>query len=401
MPRGRWWLKLVLLAVAAGLVLLVAWALVFPLRIVTADSDFFSFWAAGRLLGTGGNPYDPPQWLQIHQQYAAFLENPYYVYPLPLAVLFIPLGMLSLPAAAFLWLCLGQVFILAALIASLYPVGRKRAWLLAPFVVAGVYVFRPAVITLWNGQLSSLWLLGAALAAYCWARQRWMWGGLAAGLLCLKPAGPGTLLALMALWLVMRRQWRGLAGIGISAAALGASAFIFRPDWLQTWLAIGPSKVAVTWGLTYSPTIWGAIAKASGGAPYWPWLAGAASAALVVASLWVTARAKLETQWQLVFGVMLPVALVITPYLWNYDQLILQVPIVGSVALLDAAEAPFVVVATLPLVIDIVGVGLMEVANGVGHDIGSVLLPAVALAAFGAARAFASRHAGSLSREAA
>ncbi len=388
----RRWLTLLGLAAAGGAVALVAWYVVLRLRIVTADSDFFSFWAAGRLLSAGGNPYDPPQWLAIHQRYAAFLENPYYVYPLPLAVLFIPLSQLGVPAAAFVWLCLSQLFILAALKLSLHSVTWPRVRLLAPFLLAGVCLFRPAIITLWNGQLSSLWLLSAALAVYGWARQRWFWGGVAAGLLCLKPAGPGVLLALMALWLGMRRQWRGLAGIGLTLAVLGVGACLFNPTWLLTWLTIGRSKVAVTWGLTYAPTIWGAMAKATGGEPYWPWLAGIASAVLILASLWITARAEPHAQWRFVFGVMLPVALVVTPYLWNYDQLMLLVPMMGCVALLDEAKAPFIVVSTLPLAIDLIGLGLLAGAIGLGHDVGSVLLPAAVAAGFGAAWAFASRQ---------
>ena len=52
------------------------------------DSDFFSLWAAGRLLGSGINPYNEVAWLDIHEaESTAWISDPTFLYPLPLALL--------------------------------------------------------------------------------------------------------------------------------------------------------------------------------------------------------------------------------------------------------------------------------------------------------------------------
>lgn len=212
------------------------------------------------------------------------------------------------------------------------------------------------------------------------------------GLVCLKPAGPGVLLAMLVVWLVWQRAWRALAGIGVTLAVLGLSAGFFRPNWVWAWLTIGRDKVALTWALTYSPSIWGTVAKFLADAAYWPYVAGAICAVVVGAGLWAVRRVRLEDQWWLVVGLLAPMALMVTPYLWNYDHRMLLVPIMATVVLLEKARAPFVLVALWPFGIAVVSVGLLGVANTLGYDIWSVLLPVCVAAVFGAAWWYASKR---------
>ncbi|OGO15466.1 MAG: hypothetical protein A2Z14_08740 [Chloroflexi bacterium RBG_16_48_8] len=61
---ASWWKYFLLLLVLAGLYW-VAHALT-KTQNGMRDSDFFSLWAAGRLLGSGISPYNEVEWLNIH-----------------------------------------------------------------------------------------------------------------------------------------------------------------------------------------------------------------------------------------------------------------------------------------------------------------------------------------------
>src|SRR5262245_11735010 len=66
-----------------------------------ANTDFFTFWAAGHLIAARQNPYDTAEWVATHQAAGSTsMPNPTFVYPLPLALLFAPLGILSVATAA-------------------------------------------------------------------------------------------------------------------------------------------------------------------------------------------------------------------------------------------------------------------------------------------------------------
>ena len=84
----------------------------------------------------------------------------------------------------------------------------------------------------------------------------------------------------------------------------------------------------------------------------------------------------------MILGVVMPIALFATPYLWNYDQVMLVAPILAMIALLDQVEAPFTLVALTPVVVDLVAVALLVLAFSLGHDAWGWLLPATVAVAF-------------------
>ncbi len=71
----------------------------------------------------------------------------------------------------------------------------------------------------------------------------------------------------------------------------------------------------------------------------------------------------------------MPLALFATPYLWNYDYVMLVAPIVAATALLDKAHSPFPLVALIPLLTGLVAVALLLLAHRLGHDAWGWLLP--------------------------
>ena len=81
------------------------------------SSNFTFFWLAGRMILEGENPYNETQYLAGHETYGIkWQSNKIFPYPLPLAIIFVPLGFFSLPAAYVTW----QVITLISVAATIF-----------------------------------------------------------------------------------------------------------------------------------------------------------------------------------------------------------------------------------------------------------------------------------------
>ena len=81
------------------------------------NSDFFTFWLSGRLFSLGENPYDRQVWIGGHHQFGAtWIPNATFIYPMPITLLFAPLGLLPLPQAFIIWVILSLCMIFFAFI---------------------------------------------------------------------------------------------------------------------------------------------------------------------------------------------------------------------------------------------------------------------------------------------
>jgi len=155
------------------------------------NNDFFTFWLAGHMVTQGGDPYAPAQWLAGHHAYGVtWIPNQAYVYPLPLSLLFAPLGWLSLRQAFIVWVALSILMILAALMLLLKTQTGSAGYAAIP-LLAGMALFRPTILTLFHGQISAWLLLVLAVTAYLWEKGQWEWGSLLLPLLMFE-TGYGT-----------------------------------------------------------------------------------------------------------------------------------------------------------------------------------------------------------------
>ena len=141
------------------------------------NSDFFTFWLSGYLTSEGKNPYDGPTWIAGHHQFQAnWIPNATFIYPVQIALLFVPLGILSPFQAYIVWNVLLQVMIISSLlvIMKIYT-GRWINHYYLP-IIACVAIFRPTVVSLINGQISALLLFMVALIMVFWERGKWKTG---------------------------------------------------------------------------------------------------------------------------------------------------------------------------------------------------------------------------------
>ncbi len=374
-PRRKWGAMLVSLAV---LLAVSAYAIARSQNDML-DRDFFSFWLAGRMVITGQDPYNEAQWIAGHAAaHTNWLSDTTFLYPLPLAILFAPLGMLPLEGAAGVWAFVTQALLMMSvwlLLSAWKPTDFKTHWL--P-IVLGVFLFRPVVTMLLHGQLGAIWLLVLSLCIYAWRAEHWRLGGALMPLLALKPSFGLPLVGLLGLWLIMRRQWQALLASALSAASLLIVGWLQDPLWLQKLSTIGNQKLASTFG--WAPTLWGigdAVCQRSTTCAVA--MSGGLSVVLVALALIWLRRRRDEADPEIVVGALTAAATLITPYLWTYDQVLLIIPIVTIIHLMRGRKMPYLVTATFFVLIAIFSWLLVIPAFTIGRDIWSVVVPMVCL----------------------
>jgi hypothetical protein len=371
----RTWGKYVLYLFVLGALYWVAYALT-QSQNGMRDSDFFSLWAAGRLVGSGVNPYDIVEWLNIHEaEGTVWVSDLTFLYPLPLALIFIPFGFLSLQQASILWLFLSQIMI----ILSIYLCCRMLDWerwkeYFLPLLVA-VLLFRGVLVTIRNGQLGAFLLLCISLSFYCFSRKRAFLGGLFLGFLFLKPPITGLFLIISTLWLLMRKSWEGVLGIGVTIGSLMAITILIQPGWITDWWSIGMGKALSTAGTT--PTLWGLSAAVLPNPTSWFWITLSLALLLVAVGLFLLVKTDSVQKLLVLLAILLPISIFVTPYLWAYDHILLLIPAVILVAKMDRLRTPFILNASLLLFFDIVALVLLYLAYLVGNDRLSGILPIV------------------------
>jgi alpha-1,2-mannosyltransferase len=141
-----------------------------------------------------------------------------------------PLSLLDYRCAAHLWAVLG----VAALVASVLLLGgsdaRVRRWL--GCALALFLLYTPVAETLVSGQKSTFLLLLFTATYALLARGRPLFAGAVFGLVALKP----QLLLVVALAMLAKRDWRFVAGMAVTGAALAAQSLLLGWDACTGWL---------------------------------------------------------------------------------------------------------------------------------------------------------------------
>ncbi|HET9019249.1 MAG TPA: glycosyltransferase family 87 protein, partial [Acetobacteraceae bacterium] len=283
-----------------------ATACVFVVRFaVRYDTDFLSFWAAGRL-SLAGDPaaaYNvAAHWAMERAQipgsgYFSFFYPPVYL------LLCLPLAMLPFYGAMFVFVA-GQLLAYVGVMRALLP----RAGM-ALFGFPGVAM---AVDAAQNGLLTTS-LFGGALLAL---PRRPVVAGICFGCLCYKPhLGLAIPLALLA-----ARQWRCLTAAAATVAVLvAASVAAFGIATWRGFLAGLPlARLTLQHGLARNinwESAYRAVAQA---------LVAAAACAAVLVACW--------RRPAVIAGVLPMASLLVTPFLLVYDLALVAIPMAWVVA---------------------------------------------------------------------
>jgi len=269
----------------------------------TLGYDFLAYHAAARRLLAGGALYD--------MSFQAAGGFGLFYYPPLFAPLILPLGLLDVTAAAWVWIALSLASF--ALGVVVLPVARATRW--SVVLLAGLSW--PFVYAVKLGQVGPLLFLLFALG-WRWLERPAVVGAVAALGAAVK-LQPGLVLA----WAVLTRRWRavlaGAALLGLLAllATLIAGAGAWT-DFLTLVRRVG-DPVATEGNLTP-----GAVAYQVGAPPDVAWAVQALAMAVVVA-LWLATIVRGTPEASYLATVVASQA--ISPILWSHYALLLLLPV--------------------------------------------------------------------------
>jgi len=371
---NRFWLIIALPILVVICTLIATW-IVNSMDYHHKDNDFFTFWLAGHLVTQGESPYDTAQWVAGYQQFQMdIIPNPAFLYPLPLALFFAPIGLMPFHTAYVTWVLLLELLILASLAAILIIQTSSRAILFCIPLLVGIIFFRPTTLTLTQGQVSGLILFVIVGMAWLWQKGEWFWGGILLGLLVLKPNLGFIIIALLALWLFFQKHWTALLGTLLSGIFLFATGMLYNPHWVIEYWQVSSHKLAQTFG--ESPTVWGLSALFIHNSPAGMLTLGGLGALLVLLWFFVAVFRAVPTRKPLtIIALAITVTLLVTPYTWTYDQLLLLIPITGITFAMDQAGYRFSITAVIFLIIDLFAFLLLIPNSILGIEILNAIIP--------------------------
>jgi hypothetical protein len=376
-PAKPIWKRALLLTGFLILIILAAYIIASTQDFYKAEGkDFISLWLAPRLLLEGKDPYNPTDWVTAHDTYGAeWVSDQTFLYPYPLAVILLPLGLLPLQYAAVIWVALSILAILFIIQAVLNL--WKDDWPLTYLipVIAGIFLFRAVAVSLWLGQIDWLILLCVVLGMLQWEKRKWAQGMMLISISVIKPQLGAPLLLFISLWLILRHHWKAIIGEGFTILALFGLGWLFNHDWAISWLHIGGAKIESL--ICCTPTIWGLSSLAC----KFNLLCGSrlgmiASSVLSILLVVILARRR-DLGIRLLLGLCIPISLLVSPYLWTYSHISLLLPILVIMGIIKHRKMPYMLVAPFPLYMALLSSGIVFLSIRVGVDVLSSLVPLV------------------------
>lgn len=333
-------------------------------------TDFAAYWQAGNMILQGRDVYDSEQWRAESDLHGTAQHGkPPFHYPLPFAVLLAPFGFLSVDTAYTVWLVICQISIVSAtiLLWKYYP---SRTGYIEILIIAGVFLFRPAFISIINGQIAPVLLLLACLSVVLFEKQRWYWGGVLLSAFSLKPSLGLFILIFAGMWMLFRRQWKGLAGLASGGVALFALGALVKPGWVIEFANIGSDAFGEY--LSLYPTLWGAVDHllAANNGSIVPGIVFAGAVFVVEAYVLQIVRVKNEPAYA--FATLISAGLLIAPYAWSYDQILLVFPMIFFLCKAASRYGNLAAMMVLASYVAL-SIALVGVAVTVRHDVWSFL----------------------------
>jgi hypothetical protein len=282
-----------------------------------AGRDFHCFWAAGRIVASGGDPYDPQQYvpevLTMPPSGAMALERcgQRLVYPPWTALALAPFGALPLPAAATAWASLGVMAAVLGINWTWELAARRRfSW---PLVALLVVATQPFARNLGEGQFGAFSFALTAGAALSFLRKKDGTSGFSTAAMSLKPHTAVGFTAAVLAFAIRRRRWRFVVASGAVALGVIGLCQLLRPGWLLEFFG---GAMELSGSIGARATIWNLAGS---------WTLAVVVIALLLAVVIVLIRPRGVDDAEFL-GLAVSFGLVVTPYAWDHDYIVLAIP---------------------------------------------------------------------------
>jgi len=205
------------------------------------EQDFIRYWAASRLLVTGGNPYDGKELIELQNSTRPELSikegdiveawNPPW-----LLLTMLPLGLLPFNAAVPLWIFLNVLIIVVSLMISWQLSGGKDNQRLFVIVLGAGVLFGNTVILLRLGQISTLVLISFLIGFWLIQKGHDWLAGIILLIATIKPQLSYLVLFILLIWTLKYRRWKILVGMALSGIAAALFVWLILPEWLSIYI---------------------------------------------------------------------------------------------------------------------------------------------------------------------
>lgn len=288
-------------------------------------NDFSGFWAGPRAVLEGVSPWDPAHYPDARIRFDTQRDDASVLNYMPWTVIaLLPLGLLPLEVAAWIWMALSMICAAVALRALLREFLPGRAVVHGALGLA-LFAGQPGFHTIVLGQWALLLMSAVAAIVLAVRMGHARRAGIAALALLAKP----QLFVWTALGLAIpaffdARYRRFVAFAVVLAGALVVSAWLAFPEWFGAWIADIPARRTGR-----SAVLLSAFGQLLG-TPGRVLAIGVIGAGLVLASRFVPGSDPWLAVWLALSGAG-------AIYSWSYDHVLLFVPIVIAGGVLAAS----------------------------------------------------------------
>ncbi len=279
--------------------------------------DFFYYWASGRLLRNGGNPYDINQ---LEQQLrligwpadeaATGLPNP----PISLWMYWL-MAMMPFQIALHLW----NVGSLIACVLCGIALNRKlmggRA-LSTQLAIIGTLVFPPVISNFFWGQINAIPLLGLFLFGHFFQRKAAIAAGFWLSLTLCKPHAVLALLLALTTWELIHRRVALIGGLVLGICAQGFATYLINPNAFSWYFTHGTQVIAQAsriCGATLAQTL---VCETD-------WAGFQVIAPLLGTVACVMTLMRYNYSLRTIFCLLLPISSLSAPYGWSHTAVTL------------------------------------------------------------------------------
>jgi Glycosyltransferase family 87 len=314
-------------------------------RIVSGNGnrDFVEYWAAGKLLVQGADPYEAAATLRLERSAGANFGYPL-IMPSPPVIFFLiaPLGLVGERTAAIL----SGFFLIASLGLSIHIV-----WLMLGRKLGLVHLFcfclAPVLACLMGGQIGIFLLLGVVLFLRFHESQPFI-AGMALLPCAFKPHLFVPVVIVLLVWVVCRRTYSILVGFGAAVVAACAVALLLDPFvWSQYMQSLMTAKLTEPFVPTLSKLFRLLIHRNT------VWLQFVPCVLSCCWALWYFLTRRDRWNWMDQGMLLLLVSVACAPYSWYTDEaILLPAVLVGIYKTRGSGRSllPFALIAAAPLV---------------------------------------------------
>ena len=315
------------LLLACAIVILTSYLPPFSL----GHNDFRPYWAASYLLRQG-QPFTDPQYMNQVQWLLTDAPTPTGAMmtwnPPWLLVILTPLTFFDFQHAVWLWLLTSLILLALVLlwITQTYIQDNQISPSTPKILLVAFLLFPPLWMTLSVGQISTLILVG--LAGYLrFYHQKPFVAGLCLALTLIKPHLVLLVMPIIFLHSVWRRQWLLLAGFATFFLATLLFTFLLRPTFLTEYMALMSQRQNMLLALR-TPTLANLIFQLTAyrltsfiGLIFLPWMLG----------YWWFIGRHTHPQWLHTVSAFIALSIVLMPYGFSFDFLVLFIPIMAVI----------------------------------------------------------------------